>query len=327
MALSLRKKLGFTVATTLLGLVVIEGILRVMTRELGKATIPSERILKHVEHGAMEYDPVYGWVRAQLPLEVEGINKDQFRYADLPTGKPAGTWRAFTMGDSQTYGAGVAADQSYSAHAERTLRAARPDREIEVVNTGTSGYGSLQALRLMQHKLPAWKPDLYIVDCFIHDQPRDERVPVSSHFPTIDKLLFHWRTYYVLRYAVAESRGKLIGPRNPRSRDDPAYDSEWMRAGLDGNHDLIVDEAKRQGVDLLFVDYPVWMGPADVIQCEAEADDLPEGVHVAHVCEALRDSGEPARDLFFDHNHLREAGNEIAGRALARAILDQGLLR
>ncbi|RME24724.1 MAG: SGNH/GDSL hydrolase family protein [Deltaproteobacteria bacterium] len=326
MALPLKKKLGFALATTVLVLGIVEVVLRITTRELGKATIPSDRILKHVEHGAMKYDPVYGWVRAQLPLEVEGINKDQFRYRDLPTGKTPGTWRAFTMGDSQTYGAGVAADQTYSAWAERTLRAARPDRTIEVVNTGTSGYGSLQALRLMRHKLPAWKPDLYIVDCFVHDQPRDERVPVSQRFPTIDRLLFHWRTWYVLRYTVEKSRGRLFGPRNPRSRDDPAYHSEWMRAGRDGNHDLIVEEAERQGVDLLFVDYPVWKGPADVIECEAEPEDLPAGVHVAHVCEALRDSGLPARDLFFDRNHLREAGNEIAGRTLARTILDLGLL-
>lgn len=327
MALPLRRKLLFAVVTTVVVMVALEVVLRLTTAQVGRATIPDDKILRHVEHGAMVHDPLYGWVRAQLPLPAEGINADQFRYTEpFDKPKPRGGWRGFTMGDSQTYGAGVAVDQSYTAYAERQLRAAQPDRSIQLVNTGTSGYGSLQALRLMRHKLPAWSPDLYVVDCFTHDQPRDERVPVSQRLPGLDRLLFSWRTWYVLRYAIEKSRGNLIGPVNPRSRDDPAFNVGWLREGRHGNHDLIIEEARRQRVDLLFLDYPVWKGPASVIECRAPAGELPEGAVVVPICDALKQSGVHARDLFFDDNHMREAGNAIAGQVLAQAILDQGLL-
>ena len=250
MALPLRRKLAFSALSVVVFLVGLEVVLRVTTEGLGRASIPAETVLTHVEVETLQHDPLLGWVR--VPDVVIGIDENGFRTPEpFAHDKPDGTWRAFTFGDSQTYGAGVEVDESYSAFALAALRERRPDAEIELINTGLSGYGSLQALRLIQHKVLAWEPDLLIVDCRAFDQPRDSLVYADPRFPRLEGLLFHWRTWYVLRFAIQRARGDTV-PMDARLLErDPS------RAERAGNHDHIMRVAAEAGVALVFLDYPL----------------------------------------------------------------------
>ena len=310
------RKLLFAGLITLVLLAVVEVVLRISTREVAKATIPDELVLAHLEAGAMTHDPILGWVRADLPLPSEGINSLGWRYSELDQAKPAGTWRAFTLGDSQTYGAGVPADKSYTAFAERALAA---DGALQLINTGTSGYGSLQAIRLIESKLLDWDPDLLIVDCRTYDQPRDQSGPDLSGFSELEQLLFHWRTYYVLRFAIDRMRPDHARPMQSGAME---MSPEELKERF-GNHDLIVEAAREAEVPLMFLDYPFWDNRG--ITCLAPPEELPEGVPVGRVCKALQDSGQPPSKLFLDNNHLAEEGNRIVGEALAAAIREHGL--
>jgi len=310
------RKLLFALALTVALLVVVEVVLRVATREVAKATIPDELVLAHLEKGAMTHDPLLGWVRADLPLPSEGINSLGWRYAELDQQKPSGTWRAFTLGDSQTYGAGVPADKSYTAFAERELAA---DGAVQLINTGTSGYGSLQAIRLIESKLLDWDPDLLIVDCRTFDQPRDLSGPDLSGFSELEQVLFGWRTYYVLRFAVDRLRPDHARPMQSGAMEMSPEELEERF----GNHELIVHAAREADVPLMFLDYPFWDSRG--ITCLAPPDELPQGVPVGRVCDALQQSGRPASELFLDNNHLSEAGNRIVGEALATAIREHDL--
>ena len=89
------KKLGFALVATLLVLGLAELGLRIATRELGKATISDDLVQRHVEQGAMTFDPDLGWVRSDIPNPGLGINEHGFRYGEVEQDKPAGTWRAF----------------------------------------------------------------------------------------------------------------------------------------------------------------------------------------------------------------------------------------
>lgn len=320
--IGLPRRALFALLSTLAAFALLEGVLRVVTRGLGRASIPHAKVLAHVEGGAMEWDPVYGWVRAELPLPSEGIDENQFRTVTPRSQRPprAG-WRAFALGDSQTYGAGVSAREAWPAQAEALLAAGRPERPVEIINTGTSGYGSLQALRLIRHKLGDWSPDAYLVDCRVHDQSRDEAVPLDPRFPGVDRMLFHWRTWYVLRYAIEKSRGRLYGPHVVHDPSHPSFGADWTRAGNYGNHDLIVAAAEAQGAQVWFLDYPVWDRIHGGLRCLASAEDLPRGVAVIPVCAALQASGLAPEQLFFDNNHMRPAGNALAGEAVAAALL------
>lgn len=318
---SLARKALFSLATSVLLLAAVELLLRLTTQGLGHASIPAETVAAHVETEALDYDPVYGWVRHTLPDPMFHLDANGFRHLEaLERQKAPEAWRGFTLGDSQTYGAGVGAGQTYTAFAEAALRAQAPARQVELINTGLSGYGSLQALRLIQHKLPDWAPDLFVVDCFAFDQPRDGLTP-RGRLNALEQALFHYRTYYVLRFVAERALGRV------RPMGVPTPDGERLRGA--GNHDVIMQVAADLGVPVVFLDYPFWEGREgdrpEAIHCLAPATELPEGAIVIPVCQALRDRGGLPSTWFLDNNHLTAEGNRVVGEALARGLVERGL--
>lgn len=316
------RKLAFMLTAVGLVFCCVEAALRVTTSEVGHATIPDDEVRRHVEQGEMSYDPVLGWVRANYPSPAEGVDEHGFRYVQkLTVEKPGNTWRAFSIGDSQTYGAGVDVKSSYSYVAEWKLRYETPSVKpaVQIINAALSGYGSLQALRLIQSKLMSWDPDVLIIDCRTFDSPRDDLLPPRDTFPLVERMLFSWRTYYVLRLMVEEAR--LGGARSMRTRSLDATPEELR--GEYGNHDLILNYVREQGREVLFANYPFWDNKTDTIICLAPTEELPAGAPIAHICEALQRDGRPPSELFLDNNHLSVAGNQVVGEALAAAIAEQ----
>ncbi len=318
--MSWKKKLVYGLVTAFFVLAATELVLRVTLRELGRVSIPAESVEIHVR-GGMAYDPDLGWTWRQVPQTALGINKDGFRHPDVSRPKPKGVWRGFTIGDSQTYGAGVDADQTYTAFAERALKKAMPHPDkVELLNAGISGYTSLQALRLIQKKLLKWDPDVIVIDCRTYDSLREGPLGAPSEgIATLQRLLFHSRIYYVLHFGIDRIR-----PVQPRRMHEHS-EIRGAERNRFGNHDLIVTLGKQKGFGVVFVDYPFWNTSDDRIVCLAPPEELPAGQVVARGCLALQQSGYPPKELFLDNNHLKPLGNRIVGEALAKAILESDL--
>lgn len=100
---------------------------------------------------------------------------------DYPAEKPANCFRVLGIGDSMTFGKGVAAEKTFLAVLEDRLRARHPDRCIEVLNAGmpnTNFYVQWLHYQLEWHKL---NPDLLVVAFFVYNdtQLQDEEEPFS----------------------------------------------------------------------------------------------------------------------------------------------------
>ena len=303
----LRLVFGFIVAFALL--LILEGALRILVHEAGQASIPSDIVAAHVAQGAMKYDPELGWIWAQVPVPALGINAEGLRYGPVSTDKPAGTIRGFTLGDSQTFGAGLEADASYTAVAEAAVRARGVS--MQLIGAGVAGHGSLQALRRIETQLLAYDPDFVVIDCRTFDAPRETREP-RGHGATepLRRLLFESRIYYVLRLGLREL-GWEQGRRMKPQPQDNALGA--------GNHDLIAELGEREGFKVIFVDYPVMVDGS--ILSRAPATELPEGATVVPATAALQATGVAAADLFFDTNHLKPQGAAVVGEALATTLL------
>jgi hypothetical protein len=318
LALSLPRKLLYAGVVTGMVLGAAELAARPLLRRIGFVSIPEDSVAAHIANDAMAWHPRLGWVRHDLPNPVLGLNEQGFRYGPVQPGKPAAGWRAFALGDSQTYGAGVQAAESWPAHAELTLRSlAERDPEPQLINAGISGYTSLQAKRLIELVLLDYDPDLIIIDCYPEDSLRDDLS--SSHLggSLLDRLTFHSRLVWVLRFGLDRLRPSLPQGMHPQQgHHDP-------RPRL-GNHALVMELGQAEGFEVLFVDYPFMEG--DDIKCLAPPQQLPPGAHVAAACTALQASGLPASELFLDANHMSARGCAIAGEAVGRAIVEQGLL-
>ncbi len=319
--MSTRRKLLYTLLVTVLVLVGAEVAARLLTHQVGLASIPEEQVRRHLEQDAMLYDAELGWVRGDLPNPGLGINAEGFRHPDVARAKPARTWRAFALGDSQTYGAGVDAPDSYPSQAEALLQQRAPaGLSVELINAGISGYTSLQVMRLVRSKLLQWQPDAIIVDCRTHDSPREDAPGSAGGGGVLERLTFHSRLAWSLRFLVERARPDHARPMRAGAMETSAADL----AASFGNHAPIVQLAREQDLQLIFVDYPFWDG--ERVTCLAPAHELPSGAAIAPVCAALSDTGLPLEQLFLDNNHLTVEGNRRVAEVLAGSILEQGWL-
>ncbi len=93
-------------------------------------------------------------------------NQDMMRrVGDFPA-KQEGTFRIMVVGDSLTYGYGVAAEDCYSSLLESSLR---KDYAVEVLNLGVSGMQSEDILRTIRKFVPKLKPDLVVYGMCLND--------------------------------------------------------------------------------------------------------------------------------------------------------------
>lgn len=305
------RRFVFAGIVAIVGLALGELGARAFVYSAGQASIPDDQVRMHVAKGAMKYDALLGWTWSTLPQAQFNIDANGFRYGSaLVQEKRPGQIRAFTLGDSQTYGAGLEWNETYTAVAERELRARGVDAEI--INAAISGYGSLQALRLFEDRLYKWHPDFLIVDCRPFDQPRETNVAHQVGVTKfLDPILFNSKLFYLMKFSMELLRPDGAARMVPNAAADPARF---------GNHDLLIKRAAAYGVKVVFLDYPFWDKNGGIDQL-APPDKLPVGAVISPVTAALQASGVPAEQLFLDNNHLSVAGAAIVGRALAETLV------
>ena len=84
---------------------------------------------------------------------------------------PPGVYRILALGDSFTFGDGVRADQTWSKQLEAAL--VRRGIAAEVINAGTSGYGTLQYAGMLRRLAPIYRPAMVIVMTTYNDPGND----------------------------------------------------------------------------------------------------------------------------------------------------------
>lgn len=95
------------------------------------------------------------------------INSHGLRDREVVYEKPPGTYRILALGDSQTFGYGVEAAESWPEVIEQTLN--RSGRRAEVINTGVPGTGTAHQLYFLEHQGWKYRPDAVVVGYFFND--------------------------------------------------------------------------------------------------------------------------------------------------------------
>ncbi len=292
----------------------IEAVLWVTLPVARHATLPNHMIQAHLEGASFRYDPDLYWYWTD-PLGGQGspVNEHGFvRAKPMTMAHPDGVTRVITFGDSQTFGAGMTPDRTYSAFAEAAMGAG-----WEVLNAGISGYRTLNVYRLLQLRIEAYTPDAVVIDCMPFDSAPDDgplvgtRLSAGGVASVLREILWKSRAYYLLRLGMERS-----DPSRPRWLDDEAQG----RGGRElGNHHRISEWGRERGVEVIFMQYPV-MDEFFNYGCMTRPGELPAGHYIVPACDRLAASGHPARDLFQDRNHLTELGNELVGGYVADTL-------
>lgn len=93
-------------------------------------------------------------------------NRLGLRYREVSINKPPRTFRILSLGESTTYGYGVADDHTYSQQLEKLLNAADPELDFQVINAGVPAWSSFQSLIYLKEKGIKFDPDMVL---FYHE--------------------------------------------------------------------------------------------------------------------------------------------------------------
>lgn len=157
-------------------------------------------------------------------------NRDGMRApGDFPPKRP-GTLRIIALGDSLTYGYGIAERDTYSRVLERLLS---ETFRVEVLNLGVSGAQSTDILRILQRKLPVLQPGLVFYGVCLNDFLPSNTSEYESN------RAYQVPVPYGDHFAAKTLTGKLL---------ERQYDSLLMRWGLrtDFLTDILRDFEGRQ---------------------------------------------------------------------------------
>ncbi|MCB1152189.1 SGNH/GDSL hydrolase family protein [bacterium] len=135
-------------------------------------------------------DPLLFWrlkPNANSDLNIESratqyVNSQGFRDYETPVEKAPNELRVISLGDSCTFGDGVANWEAYPEVLEELVRKADPDRPVNVINAGVPGYTSYQIEQYLKTELLKFHPDVVTVYVGFNDN-----IPASGGVP--DKLI------------------------------------------------------------------------------------------------------------------------------------------
>ncbi len=143
------------------------------------------RPLPYVNFGLKENWERKEQFRDGVPLK-KTTNNLGFRGRDIVIPKPAGCTRIVCLGGSTTYGDGTDDDHTYPVLLEKALRAARPGKDIEVINAGVLSYTTAESLPNLAFRCLDFQPDIIVLYEGINDvRPR--------RYANFDNGYFHYR--------------------------------------------------------------------------------------------------------------------------------------
>ncbi|MBI2928587.1 MAG: SGNH/GDSL hydrolase family protein [Verrucomicrobia bacterium] len=92
------------------------------------------------------------------------INSHGTRGPEFSPAKPADTLRILSLGDSRTFGWGLAGPETYSGLLERTLQESVGNRKkVEVINAGVNAYSFSQMKVYLEHRGLSFQPDFVLL--------------------------------------------------------------------------------------------------------------------------------------------------------------------
>lgn len=120
-----------------------------------------------------------GMLRPDATLMWSLVPSQDLEYANHPSGyrtnsmglrsreispeKKDNEYRILSLGESTTYGYGVANDETYSAQLEALLKAGGSEQEFRVINAGVPAWSSFQSLLFLKERGIKLKPDMVLL--------------------------------------------------------------------------------------------------------------------------------------------------------------------
>lgn len=115
--------------------------------------------------------PANGFINGELYTWGHLVKNNSYGFRERSFGnpKPSGVYRVMVLGDSLTWGTGLAPEERYTAITEKLLNKTFDDRTFEVLNFGVSGGHTTLEKNILLHLKEAVNPDYIVVGFCLND--------------------------------------------------------------------------------------------------------------------------------------------------------------
>ncbi len=259
-------------------------------------------------------------------------NWDNMRLVGEFPEKRAGTFRIIILGDSLTYGYGIAEEDTYSRVLEREL--GRSFR-IEILNLGVSGVQSEDIYNILKKFLPVLKPELVFYGVCLNDflpsrvgEYQNNRayqvpLPYKDHF--IDKTL----TGKLLEKqydALLMRWGLRVDFLTDILRDFDGYQTRFAR-DLKAMNTFVQKRGLPPMVAMVLDQYPNTKDKKYEVVLAAEKHLRDTGVRVIPADYIKRNDGRSDWYVSRWEGHPNEKANKVFAQEIAKVLVDLPELR
>lgn len=325
-------KLAGGLGVSVVLLLLIEVVLRIAGYGGPGTTLYEDRLLPVPLNWAVEPDLVdqpffHRELGSDFPVST---NSHGLRADELRPREGEAPLRILTLGDSTTFGWGVANHESYAATLEERIRAAHPGRDVQVINGGQPGYTCHQGLYLLERTQLVPQMDVLLFTYLLNDaretdrsdREREEDPEGSAAMAEVQSgVLHHLRLYLWLRNGI--HKGQRYYDENLRKSRFGFWAAKNQLAGtlrvpVDDyrtNLRTYFDLCEEHGVIMALGAVPEWpdfryhtLAHRDEMAAIAEAEGLVYSDPYPRFDDARDASGVP---LIFpeDTGHLTPEGN------------------
>jgi hypothetical protein len=142
--------------------------------------------------------PINGWIDDEFYTwgHLVNVNRFGFREKDFEIPKPTNTKRIMVLGDSLTWGAGLAEEERYTNRLQKKLQSnldTKNKTSIEVLNFALIGGPTIRERDIALKYFDIVKPDLILIGFCINDPQ-----PKSMDWSIERENFIHSKTYYYL---------------------------------------------------------------------------------------------------------------------------------
>jgi len=357
MALSRRKRLKqwarkhrrelFALSATVLFFALAEAGVR-LANLVGRPAPGSPGVAESLETSIRD-DPQLFW-RFVPNQEMEGdgrfyhINSLSLRDGEITVPKPPGVYRILSLGESTSFGAGVALEETYTKVAGRLLREALPGMNIETINAGVGAYTSFQCVTYFEREGVKLQPDMVWLFSGANDglasymrnyanlkhgfaYTDKELFAMRNRFSGLLRLLNHSDLYKLLRALARgkalKSYGKNVAGQEGELKKHRVWKPRVPAADRRENLERYVRIAREHEITPVFLLPAYWTSPPDpddVMRDVAKKTgtlmiDLPAALHTSGRFEQCWFSMDEVG------GHPNAVGHRLMGETIAQAII------
>ncbi len=267
--ISTPKKILYAAIVTILGLILLEIILRLAglfpaERLFEKRTASSswqENLFANFM-GIHQADPELLWkMKPNLIKSFVKTNSRGLTGKSVPYAKDTCKLRILILGDSTPLGIGLADwNNSFVWHLLRDLKgnlSPRIDKDIEVVNASTAGYTTLQGLKYYEIEGYKYKPDIVLVylgnnDASYNGYLSDSALMArASQFIGIKKTLNNFKIYRLLKNVLIPLKSEIA------THEDQELQIRVSPESFRRNLQKLAELCQENGAELMLCTIPV----------------------------------------------------------------------